>query len=84
MSEPWWYPTQVVRIPPGGGDPRVLSSGRAVEYAPAVSPDGATVALTSLRGRTPWVVLSDPAGANRRPVAPGQFPVWNPRPRPAR
>jgi len=84
MSEPWWNPTHVVRIPPGRGELQVLSSAHAVEYAPALSPDGTTVALTSLRGRTPWVVLTALDGATRRPVVPGQFAVWNPRPQPAR
>ncbi len=85
MSDDWWYPTRVVRVAPGGAAPAVLSTAAShVDYAPAVSPDGTTVALTTVRTRGPWIVLVDPVGGGRRAVAPGQFAVWNPVARPVR
>ena len=63
---------------PDGGDVRQVTDGPYVDQRPATSPDGATIAFVSDRGRGIWVV--DAGGGEPRLLDPPLFlyrPCWS-------
>lgn len=66
----------------GGGDPTPLTSSPGLDFEPAWSPDGKTIAFVSDRDGTPHIYVMDTDGGNQRRLTRNDIvelePAWSP------
>jgi TolB protein len=75
-------PSEIYTVRPGGRGLRRLTRNRAIDIAPAWSPDGKRIAFVSDRAGQPHIYLMDSDGGNQRRLTyQGSYnthPAWSP------
>ncbi len=69
---------EIMTVPITGGDATWLTDNAAMDFMPAWSPDGKTIAFVSDRDGLQYIYLMDADGANQRRLTTNEFPERSP------